>query len=237
MIDTNRVAVITGATGGLGKLVVRQFARMGLRQALFSKREEQLSALARELRLPQNVTLTKGLNFREPGAASDAARLTMEKFGRADILVHLIGGWSGGPAIGEMDPSALEDMLQQHVWTTFHLLRAFLPLFAHHHWGRVVIISAGSVRVPNPGGSVYAAAKAAQESLILSVAQEYKPVGVTANILRVQTIDEEHERDLNPSAKNAGWTTPEEIVPAVIFLCSEEAGMLNGARIPLYGRP
>jgi NAD(P)-dependent dehydrogenase (short-subunit alcohol dehydrogenase family) len=237
MITNNRVAVVTGATGGLGKLVVKQFARLGLRQALFSTSDAHLAQLVSELRLASNLTLTKGLNFREPEAAATAARLTVEKFGRADMLVHLIGGWSGGATLAEMEPSALEDMLQQHVWTTFRLLKAFVPIFSRHNWGRVVIMSTGSVRVPNPGGGLYAAAKAAQESLILSIAQEYKASGVTANVLRVQTIDEEHERDLNPSPRNAGWTTPEEIVPAILFLCSEEATMLNGARIPLYGRP
>jgi NAD(P)-dependent dehydrogenase (short-subunit alcohol dehydrogenase family) len=237
MLDSSRVAVITGATGGLGRAVVKLFARSGLRLALFSTSDAHLAQLTGELRLPANLTLTRGLNFREPDSAATAARLTVEKFGRADMLVHLIGGWAGGPPLADMEPSALEDMLQQHVWSTFRLAKAFVPVFASHHWGRMVVISTGSVRVPNPGGGLYAAAKAAQESLVLSVAQEYKSAGITANILRVQTIDEEHQRDLDPSPKNAGWTTPEEIASAVAFLCSEEASMLNGARIPLYGRP
>jgi NAD(P)-dependent dehydrogenase (short-subunit alcohol dehydrogenase family) len=237
MIDSNRVAVISGATGGLGRAVVKLFAEMGLRMALFGTSDTRLAQLVGELRLPSDLTLTRGLNFREPEAAATAARLTVEKFGRADILAHLIGGWSGGPPLADTDPSTLEEMLQQHVWTTFRLAKAFVPVLASNHWGRVVVISTGSVGVPNPGGGVYAASKAAQESLILSVAQEYKASGITANILRVQTIDEEHQRDLEPSPKNAGWTTPEEIASAVAFLCSEEATMLNGARIPLYGRP
>lgn len=237
MIDSQRVAVVTGATGGVGKAVVQRFAELGLRLALFGTSEANLSRLTGELDLPSNLTLTKGLDFREPEAADMAVRMTTEKFGRADILVQLIGGWAGGPPLAEAAASALEKMLQQHVWTTFHLVRAFLPVFQRGHWGRVVAISTGSVGLPNPGGGLYAAAKAAQESLILSIAQEYRSSGITGNILRVQTIDEQHERDLYPSLKNANWTTPEEIASAVLFLCSEEASMLNGARIPLYGRP
>ena len=72
---------------------------------------------------------------------------------------------------------------------------------------------------------------------MLTLAEEYKGTGVTANVLRVRTIDVKHERDTDPSPKTASWTTPEEIAAAILYLCSNEAGMVNGARIPLYGSP
>jgi NAD(P)-dependent dehydrogenase (short-subunit alcohol dehydrogenase family) len=77
--------------------------------------------------------------------------------------------------------------------------------------------------------------KAAQEALTLAIAKESAGSGVTANILQVRTIDADRERDRNPSGKNASWTTPEEITAAILYLCSDEAGVVNGARIPLYG--
>jgi NAD(P)-dependent dehydrogenase (short-subunit alcohol dehydrogenase family) len=58
---------------------------------------------------------------------------------------------------------------------------------------------------------------------------------VTANILHVRTIDVKHERDGQPSPKTTSWTTPEEIAAAIHFLCTDEAQVVNGARIPLYG--
>lgn len=75
------------------------------------------------------------------------------------------------------------------------------------------------------------------EALLLSLAQELKGSGVTANLLMVKTIDVAHERQINPSEKNRGWTSPEEISATLLHLCSDEAGMINGARIPLYGEP
>jgi hypothetical protein len=53
----------------------------------------------------------------------------------------------------------------------------------------------------------------------------------------VKTIDVAHERQINPSEKNRSWTSPEEISATLLHLCSDEAGMINGARIPLYGEP
>jgi NAD(P)-dependent dehydrogenase (short-subunit alcohol dehydrogenase family) len=73
--------------------------------------------------------------------------------------------------------------------------------------------------------------------LILSLAQELKGTGVTSNILQVKTIDTKHLRRSAPSTKNASWTSPEEIVEAINYLVSENAQMVNGARVPLYGSP
>ena len=81
----------------------------------------------------------------------------------------------------------------------------------------------------------YVVGKAAQEALIMTVAKEVAGTGVTANILHVRTIDAKHERDLQPSSKNANWTTPEEINASILYVCSNEAHVVNGARIALYG--
>lgn len=74
----------------------------------------------------------------------------------------------------------------------------------------------------------------AQEALMLTLARELVGSGVTANILQVRTIDAKYERDEQPMPKNANWTTPEEITAAILYLCSDEAHVVNGARIPLY---
>lgn len=233
----NRVAVITGATGGLGRVVARQFGQAGARLSLLSSNQDNLDRLVDELGLPENRWLTQALDFRDPGAAKIAAQATVDKFGRADILLHFIGGWTGGKPLVEVEANQLEEMIQQHVWTTFYLAQSFVPLFHANRWGRMVIISSPNAGTPSAKRAPYAAAKAAQEALILALAQEIKGSGVTANILRVQTIDVMHQRDQEPSPQNAFWTTPEEIAAAIFYLSSDEGGMVNGARIPLYGSP
>jgi NAD(P)-dependent dehydrogenase (short-subunit alcohol dehydrogenase family) len=83
---------------------------------------------------------------------------------------------------------------------------------------------------------MYAASKIAQETLLRILAKEVAGTGVTVNLAAVRQIDAEHARDREPSPKNAAWTTPEELVAAFRFLCSDDAAMINGARIPLDGR-
>ncbi len=126
-------------------------------------------------------------------------------------------------------------MLQQHLWTMYALSQAILPVMAANHWGRILVVSSPTATHPVAHAAPYAIGKAAQEALILTLAQEVRELGITANILHVKTIDTEHLRDRKPDPQNAAWTTPEEIAAALLFLSSDEARMINGARIPLYG--
>jgi NAD(P)-dependent dehydrogenase (short-subunit alcohol dehydrogenase family) len=233
----NRVAVITGATGTLGKVVAGMLAQSGVRLALFSLNQNRLDKLAGELKLPADRYLTAAVNFRDPQETQRAHTLTIEKFGRVDILLNFIGGWTGGKSVVEFEPNEFDEMLQQHLWTTLHLAQAFIPGFLAQGWGRLVVISSPTAAFPLANSAPYSIAKAAQETLILSLAQELKGSGVTANALRVSTIDAEHARKHEPSPSNISWTTPEEIAEAILYLCSEDAGMINGARIPLFGSP
>ena len=79
-------------------------------------------------------------------------------------------------------------------------------------------------------------AKAAEETLIRTIAREVATTGVTANLVVVKAIDIEHARETDPSPKNASWSTPEEVAATIRFLCSDGAASVNGARIPLDGR-
>ncbi len=231
------MAVITGATGGLGRVVTRRFAEEGARLALFSTNAERLEQLARAQKLPEERWLIRAVDLRDPGATQMAANAVIEKFGRAEILLHLVGGWAGGKKLVETAPNQVAEMLQQHLWTLLHLTRAFVPHLVANRWGRVIVISSPNASRPPANAAPYAIAKAAQEALMLTLAQEVKDSGVTANIIQVKTIDAEHARDRTPTPKNLSWTTPEEIAAMILYLCSDEARVVNGARIPLYGSP
>lgn len=232
-----RVAVITGATGGLGRVVAKFMADHGLRLALFSTTREHLERLARELDLAEDRYLTGALDFTSPAAAQQALEAVLAKFHRADILLHLVGGWAGGKPVVELEPGDVARMLDQHLWTTLYLARAFVPHFTANHWGRIIVISSPTASRPAAERAPYAVGKAAQEALMLTLAQELKDSGVTANAIVVSTIDVEHERQRKQSTKTDLWTEPEEIAAAILYLVSEEAKVVNGARIPLYGAP
>src|SRR5688572_6053316 len=220
-----RTILITGATGGLGKETTHAFAAQGHSLVLLDHNQDRLDVLIRDLNLPAERLLASTVDLRDREAVRATAEAVAAKFGGVHALIHLVGGWVGGKTLVEGDAKDLDFMLGQHIWTTFHLFQTFAPQMVKNGWGRVIIVSASTVPHPPGKTGLYTAAKAAQENLVLTLAAELKEQAVTANIIQVRAID----------VQNAGkGTTPEEIVAAMLYLFSDEAAKVNGARIPLY---
>jgi NAD(P)-dependent dehydrogenase (short-subunit alcohol dehydrogenase family) len=167
-------------------------------------------------------------------ATREAVDAVVDRFGRVDILVHAIGGYAGGTPIVELDHQELRDLLDQHLWTTLNVMQAVVPGMVERRWGRVIAVAPPLVVTPMGKAASYAVSKAAQDALIRTLAKEVASSGVTANLIVVKAIDEKGERAIDP--KKASWTTPDEIASTILYLCSEEAAAINGARIPLDGR-
>jgi NAD(P)-dependent dehydrogenase (short-subunit alcohol dehydrogenase family) len=220
-----KTIVVTGATGVLGNLVAKTFAERGHNIALLGRDQDKLDSLVRDLKLPSERYHAQPIDLLNGPAVHDFAQAVLSKFGSVHALIHLVGGWTGGKTIPESNADDFESMLNQHVWTTFYLLQTFTPLIAASQWGRVIIVSKPETVRPSAKTALYTAAKSAQESLVLTLAEEYKESGLTANVIHVKSID----------AKNEGkGTSPTEIISAMLYLFSDEAGKVNGARIPLY---
>ena len=221
----NRVVVITGATGGLGKVVAWVFAGQGASLALLSTDQDKLDTLSHDLDLPPARIMTHAANLTDPNAVRDSAEAVSAKFGRVDALIHLVGGWTGGRTIAESEMDEFKFMLDQHAWTTIHLLHAFSPKLATNGWGRVIAVSSPSATHPPAKRAAYGMGKAAQEALLLSLADEFKGTDLTSNVIQVSSIEEE-----GPGQ----GTSPEEIAAAMVYLCSDEAQKINGTRLPLF---
>lgn len=232
-----RSILIAGAGGTLGVVVAARLAAGGARLALLGRNLERLQAAAASLALPPERCFLYTADLRDAAAAAAAVDAAAAHFGRLDGLVHLPGGWTGGKTLAKIDPADLALMIDQHVWTSFNALQACLPHLQRNGWGRVVMISSPAAGRPAARGAAYAAGKAAQEALILALAQELKGSGVTANLLVVRTIDTDRARVSAPTPENSTWTTPEEIAAAIGFLLSDDSAAINGARIPLFGGP
>jgi NAD(P)-dependent dehydrogenase (short-subunit alcohol dehydrogenase family) len=220
-----KTIVITGATGVLGNLVAKTFTERGHNIALLDKDSEKLDLLTRDLNLPTERLYAQTIDLLDGAAVRDSAEAVHSKFGGVHALIHLVGGWTGGVTIPESSADDFQSMLNQHAWTTFHLLQSFVPHIAASKWGRVMIVSMPVTVKPSPKMGLYAAAKSAQESLVLTLAEEYKDSGLTANVIHVKSIDVKGE---------GKGTTPAEIVSAMTYLFSDDAAKVNGARIPLY---
>jgi NAD(P)-dependent dehydrogenase (short-subunit alcohol dehydrogenase family) len=232
----DRVVLITGATGGLGSVATRRFGEAGARLGLVGTDEDRLVATAREAGLADDRWAPGVGDLTDRAAAERAVAVVVERLGPVDVLLHLVGGYAGGGPIASFADDDLRSMLDQHLWSTLHVARAVVPGMADRGWGRVVAVTASTTATTPSNLAAYSVAKAAEETLLRTLAREVSGSGVTVNILAGRKIDTEHARETEPSPKNAPWTTPEEIAAAMLYLASEDAAAITGARIPLDGR-
>jgi len=236
MPGEDRVALITGAAGALGRATARAFASDGWRLGLIGRDSTRLASVAADAEIGDERWVSATADLRQPDQVAPAVDLVQRRWGRIDALLHLIGGFIPGSPVAELDPSDLGFMLDQHLWSTMHVVRAVVPGMVERGWGRIVAVTSSTTISAPAKASAYATSKIAQETLLRVLAKEVAATGVTVNVVAVRQIDVDHLREREPSPKNAAWATPEEIVGTFRFLCSDEAAAVNGARIPLDGR-
>ncbi|HEY2385261.1 MAG TPA: SDR family oxidoreductase, partial [Terriglobia bacterium] len=152
-----------------------------------------------------------------------------------DALVNTVGGYAGGIKLWEADPNAFERMLALNLMAGYRLCRAIIPVMLRQGHGAVVNIAAKAA-IDHPGGAAgYAASKAAAVAMLDSLAADLKGTGVRVNSILPSIIDTEPNRKAMPTADFTRWPKPEEIAPVILFLCSNEAKLIHGAAIPVYG--
>jgi NAD(P)-dependent dehydrogenase (short-subunit alcohol dehydrogenase family) len=224
-----RVAMVTGANGGLGRHVTQALldaeftvvgVSPGIRQEMFD--HPRFSALAADLN--------------RAAAANQAATAVLAQFGRIDLLAHLAGGFAGGADIAQTDDATWERMFALNLLSAFHIFRAVLPPMRQAGSGR--IIAMGSRAAESPGAKVgaYSASKAALVSLVRTVAMENKDAGITANAILPGTIDTPANRAAMPGADTREWVDPASIASLILWLGGDAGKDVTGAAIPVYGR-
>jgi NAD(P)-dependent dehydrogenase (short-subunit alcohol dehydrogenase family) len=231
-----RVIAVAGVGGGLGPLVARRLAAEGAIVAGTDRSEETLAALLGELEIPAERWDGQAVDLLDEGAARAWCAALVERFGRVDGLVHLVGGWRGGQPLQEAplaDWDVLHDLL---IRTVQHTTRAFHDQIAASEHGRFVLVSAKQAQAPSNTSAAYAAAKAAAETWTLALADGFAPGGATANIVVVNAILTPRMREENPEGDFAKLTPAEHLAEAIAYLCSDAAAAMNGQRLTLAGR-
>ncbi|HZQ08200.1 MAG TPA: SDR family NAD(P)-dependent oxidoreductase [Anaerolineae bacterium] len=230
---TDKVAIVIGATGQLGPAVAKAFAHSGARLVLVSTNHERLALLFNELGFRESRVMTHVANAMDEAAMQDLADAVTVRFGRADILLHLAGGYRGG-SLRDTQGDIWEYLLNLNLRTAVNSMRAFLPLLTANNWGRIITISSGITQAPPSNVAAYVTAKAALEAMTVAVAQEVKDKNITANVVLIRSLDTPAERARQPERKT-GWVRPEDVAATLLFLCSDEGGAITGARIPVFG--
>jgi len=230
-----RVIAIAGVGGGLGPLVAGRLAADGAIVGGTDRNQETLDALRAELALPDERWDGRSVDLLDEDAVGAWRAALVERFGRVDGLIHLVGGWRGGKPLHEAplaDWELLHDLL---VRTVQHTTRAFHDQLQASEHGRFVLVSAKQAQEPTNTNAAYAAAKAAAEAWTLALADGFAPGGATANIVVVDAILTPRMREENPQGDFATFTPAEQLADTIAFLCSDAAAAMNGQRLTLAG--
>jgi NAD(P)-dependent dehydrogenase (short-subunit alcohol dehydrogenase family) len=232
MLD-GRVIAIAGVGGGLGPLVAERLAAAGATVAGTDRDQGVLDALAADLGLPPERWDGRGVDLLDEDAAQAWCAALVERFGRVDGLVHLVGGWRGGQPLQEAPLSDWELLHDLLVRTVQHTTRAFHDQLAASPGGRFVLVSSKQAQAPTATNAAYAAAKAAAEAWTLALADGFEGSAATANILVVDAILTTRMREEDPDKDFPTFTPAEDIADGIAFLCSDAAKKMNGQRLPL----
>ncbi len=228
-----RVFAIAGIGGGLGPAVAERLAAEGAIVAGAGRDRARIDEIGTELGLPEERWDGRAVDLLDEDAARSWCAALLERFGRVDGLLHLVGGWRGGQPLHEAplsDWQLLQDLL---IRTVQHTSRAFHDALIAADRGRFVLVSAKQAQAPSNSNAAYAAAKAAAEAWTLALADGFADTGARANVIVVDAILTPEMREENPDGDFSSFTPAEHIAEAIAFLCSSAAQEMNGQRLQL----
>lgn len=232
---SDHVALIAGGTGGLGRAVSLAFLKEGATVIVTYRKQEEFSTLKNAA--DQHAARLSGhpVDVTDELPVRQLIEKVLREYRRLDILVNAVGGYAGGLTLWETEPSVFETMLALNLRSGYVLSRAVTPAMLKQKRGSIVNIVSQAAVKHDAGAAAYAASKAGALAMMDSLAQDLSGTGVRVNSILPSIIDTEANRRAMPNADFARWPKPEDIARVIIFLCNDDAQVIHGASIPVYG--
>ena len=239
MTEVQRVAIVTGAAGGIGKAMTRALLAAGIRVAGVDRDREPLEALAASAREQGKAAelLTIAADLTDDSAVDAITKATRVKFGRIDILVNNAGigpgtirpdSWQRPLKFWEITPDQWRRFVAVHTTAPLALANAVVPEMMRQGWGRIVNVTTSLGTMINPGFPTYGPSNAAFEALSAIMAKDLGGTGVTVNVLVPGGITN------TPMVAESGFDRaqiqPEVMAPPLLWLVSDAAGKVTGRR-------
>ncbi len=232
---SSRVALIAGGTGGLGKAVTLAFLHEGASVIATYIAKEEADALRDAIGAGAHLELLP-LDATDETACRALVDGITARYGRLDILVNTIGGYAGGKPLWETELKTWRLMQDLNLNAGYSLMRAAAPAMLKQKSGSIVNVAAKAAFDHAAGAAAYAASKAGALAMADCLAQDLKGTGVRINSVLPSIIDTEANRRAMPNADFSQWPKPEEIARVILFLCTDEARLIHGGAIPVYGQ-
>jgi len=224
----DKIVFITGAKGGLGSFVTRRFLAAGATVVGTSR------SISKE-DFPQPNFIPLAVDFTQAAAVHDAIESVIGRFGKLDVLVHVLGGFAGGQTVARTDDATWEQMRDLNLTSAFYVLRAAIPHLRKSGTGRIIAIGSLTALAPHSRLGAYVTFKAALSTLVQTVALENKDAGLTANVVLPGTMDTPANRKSMPDADFSKWVQPGDVADLVLWIADERSAHVTGIAIPIDG--
>jgi NAD(P)-dependent dehydrogenase (short-subunit alcohol dehydrogenase family) len=235
MILKDKVAIITGGTGALGRAVVSAFLQEGAKVACTYIIDEELKGFSSIIEHRKSNVLFIKANVTKEEEVKKTIQETLEGFGRIDILVNVVGGFAYAKIL-DTDEKTWDLMININLKSAFLCVKAVLPHMIKQNYGKIVNISSRPALKGSAGVGAYSASKAGVLNLTETIADEVKDYDINVNAILPSTIDTPANRRDMPNADFSKWVKPEEIARVMVFLASDNSKPISGAAIPVYGK-
>ena len=230
----NKVAIVTGGTGSLGKGVLSVFLSEGAKVLCTYVERHQLSySMDLKEEYGDRLIYSKADVTKSKDMIKVVNRAS-QKYGQVDILINIVGGFAMAN-ITDTDEAMWNKMMDMNLKSVYICSRAVLPQMIKQKYGRIINIGARPALKGVAKMSAYGASKAGVLNLTESMADELREYNINVNAIVPGTIDTPRNRTDMPKAKFSNWVKPQEIAQAISFLCSEDGNKINGAIVPVYG--
>jgi NAD(P)-dependent dehydrogenase (short-subunit alcohol dehydrogenase family) len=232
---SGKVVLVAGGTGGLGRAVSLAFLQEGANVVATFRKQEEFAALKSAAGAAASLLDGRRIDVTDEAAVAQLVDHILVERGRLDAMVNTVGGYAGGVKLWDLDTAIFDQMLALNVRTGYALSRAAIKPMLRQKHGVIVNVAAKAAFDHAAGAAAYAASKAAALAMIDSLAADAKGTGVRVNSILPSIIDTEQNRQAMPNADYATWPKPEEIARVILFLCGDDARVIHGAAIPVYG--
>ena len=228
-----KVALVTGASRGLGRAIALAFAGEGAALALCARREEALQRVAGEVRRLGRRVLAVPADVRSPRDLERLVALTLERFGRVDILVNNASelGPTPLPYLADYPTAAFDDVLQVNVVAPFRLTQALIGGMLLRDQGVIINVTSDAAITGYPGWGAYAVSKAAIEGLTRTWAAELAHTGIRIHAVDPGDMDTDMHRAAIPDADPSKLARPDDVARAFVRLVTTRDPDSAGRRL------
>lgn len=239
-----KIALVTGATRGLGRAIAQSLAQAGARVVInYSRSSLEAEAVATQITSNHGQAIVEQANVCDAASVQDMMNRIHQRWGTVEIVVNNATGPQPMKALEDYDWEDFQSQIDFFVKAPVLLMKEVLPTMKQAHWGRVIHIGSEVVRLGNANFSAYVAAKAAMLGLTRSWAREFGPYGITVNCVEPGWIPVERHANV-PAQELDDYRlhvpmqrhgVPEDIGNAVAFLAGEQSNFITGQCLAVNG--